>query len=257
MNLRKHLFTSSIITTVAIVFVLLIAAGCAMLLQKQVDLKKYGQINPVNLTDTSNLKTYRNEQYGFEIKHPSSWIEKSYIVATPSIGGVVLDVKNPLDETQSVSVSVVGQKHFSSPPGNTENSYLLGGIVATEVKFPGRCGVEKCILPFINVWSKDENSGYIYDIMFSNTTDIDSGIYQQILSTFKLTTKATLIDKVKDQCAQDNDCQFIWFTGGCHTPEYVARVEADNKRLGIDLGRAPYREGIKCACVKAACVESN
>jgi putative hemolysin len=38
MELRKYLFTSSFITVIAIVFVLLIAAGCATFLQKQISL---------------------------------------------------------------------------------------------------------------------------------------------------------------------------------------------------------------------------
>ncbi|MFH1111585.1 MAG: hypothetical protein V1712_00755 [Patescibacteria group bacterium] len=43
MNLRKYLFTSSVITIIAVLFVLFMAAGCSVLLQKQVNLSKQNQ----------------------------------------------------------------------------------------------------------------------------------------------------------------------------------------------------------------------
>ncbi|MFA4937000.1 MAG: hypothetical protein WC575_01740 [Patescibacteria group bacterium] len=43
MKLRQYLFTSSFIATIAVVFILLVAAGYAVVLQKQVDLKKQNQ----------------------------------------------------------------------------------------------------------------------------------------------------------------------------------------------------------------------
>ncbi|MFH1866612.1 MAG: hypothetical protein ABIJ81_00820, partial [Patescibacteria group bacterium] len=78
MNLRKYLFTSSIITIIAILFVLFIVAGCSVLLEKQENLKKQSQQNPISSTDTSTSstsltagwQTYRNEQNGFEVKYP-------------------------------------------------------------------------------------------------------------------------------------------------------------------------------------------
>ncbi|MFH1111597.1 MAG: hypothetical protein V1712_00835 [Patescibacteria group bacterium] len=52
MKLRQYLFTSSFITAIAIVFILLIAAGCTVILEKQVDLKQQGQPNIISTTDT-------------------------------------------------------------------------------------------------------------------------------------------------------------------------------------------------------------
>ncbi|MFH1111584.1 MAG: hypothetical protein V1712_00750 [Patescibacteria group bacterium] len=91
MNLRKYLFTSSVITIIAILFVLFIAAGCAVILQKQVDLKKQSQPNPISSVDTTNWQTYRNEKYGFEVPLTDAW--KGFKVET-DIVGVEKDIEN-------------------------------------------------------------------------------------------------------------------------------------------------------------------
>ncbi len=53
MNLKKYLFTSSFVTTIAIIFVLLIAAGCAVILEKQANLQKQNQIDRITSVNNS------------------------------------------------------------------------------------------------------------------------------------------------------------------------------------------------------------
>jgi hypothetical protein len=65
-------------------------------------------------------------------------------------------------------------------------------------------------------------------------------------------------DKEKGICALDADCQYVWYTGGCYTPEYVGRTHkeaaCDGRLIG---GERPLREGVTCTCEKSACVTHN
>jgi hypothetical protein len=62
-------------------------------------------------------------------------------------------------------------------------------------------------------------------------------------------------DKENNLCKLDTDCQYIWVTGGCYTPEYVDRRYKEAACEGILIGgEQPRREGVTCTCAKNACV---
>jgi len=77
------------------------------------------------------------------------------------------------------------------------------------------------------------------------------------LNTSAPTTTNTQIQKTTDECEINTDCQYIWFTGGCHTPEYVKTMLEKAEKEGIRLGEAPYKEGIACECQNSVCVEKE
>jgi hypothetical protein len=65
-------------------------------------------------------------------------------------------------------------------------------------------------------------------------------------------------DKEKGICALDADCQYVWYTGGCYTPEYVGRKHKEAACEGRLIGgEQPRREGVTCTCEKNACVTHN
>jgi len=66
---------------------------------------------------------------------------------------------------------------------------------------------------------------------------------------------SVLIDKTKNMCEVDSDCEYIWYTGGCKTPESVAGV-MDKCRDGS--GPCPSesmrRENVTCSCENNTCI---
>jgi hypothetical protein len=65
-------------------------------------------------------------------------------------------------------------------------------------------------------------------------------------------------EKEKNICAVDTDCKYVWYTGGCYTPEYLSRTQERARCEGIRIGgERPPREGVTCTCEKSACVTHN
>lgn len=64
-------------------------------------------------------------------------------------------------------------------------------------------------------------------------------------------------DKEANCCLVDEDCQYIWYTGGCNTPEYVAKKLKEAQEKGIYIGEAPLRENVTCTCENDKCVTHN
>jgi len=64
-----------------------------------------------------------------------------------------------------------------------------------------------------------------------------------------------LVDKEKNMCEIDSDCEYIWFTGGCNTPEYVAKIMKDcDEGIGPCPAAALEREGVTCSCENNRCI---
>ena len=64
-----------------------------------------------------------------------------------------------------------------------------------------------------------------------------------------------LIDKEKNICLTDSDCEYIWVTGACNTPEYVARImKKCQDGSGPCLLEAPPRENVTCTCESNKCI---
>jgi hypothetical protein len=70
---------------------------------------------------------------------------------------------------------------------------------------------------------------------------------------FKKIPGTKIVDKSNNVCSQNSDCQYIWFTGGCYTPEYVAKVQ----KSGVRNGEARRREGVTCTCEQNMCKTHN
>lgn len=66
-----------------------------------------------------------------------------------------------------------------------------------------------------------------------------------------------LCDKEKNCCVKNDDCQYIWFTGGCNTSEYVAKAQKEAEAQGRINGEAPQRDNVTCTCENKKCVTHN
>lgn len=62
------------------------------------------------------------------------------------------------------------------------------------------------------------------------------------------------IDKENNLCEIDSDCEYIWYTGECHTPEYVAKQQKEAQEQGRNIGEIPLREGVTCSCENYKCI---
>ena len=63
-----------------------------------------------------------------------------------------------------------------------------------------------------------------------------------------------VLDKENNICATDSDCEYIWYTGGCNTPEYVGKEQQEALDQGIFIQEVPRREGVTCSCENNKCV---
>jgi len=82
----------------------------------------------------------------------------------------------------------------------------------------------------------------IYLIIQNNTSNND-----QVVSC----------ERENNCCRSNVDCQYVWYTGGCNTPEYVAIRQKEAREAGVKLGEAPRRENITCTCEMNRCVDNN
>ncbi len=63
------------------------------------------------------------------------------------------------------------------------------------------------------------------------------------------------IDKDKNMCGVDSDCEYTQYTGGCNTPEYVSGIMDKCKNgSGPCPSEAPGRDGVTCTCENNACI---
>lgn len=64
-------------------------------------------------------------------------------------------------------------------------------------------------------------------------------------------------NKKENCCVVNEDCKYIWFTGGCNTQEYVSKILKDAEEQGMKIGEAPLRENVTCTCENNKCVTHN
>jgi hypothetical protein len=55
-------------------------------------------------------------------------------------------------------------------------------------------------------------------------------------------------------CSINSDCQYVSYTGGCNTPEYVAKKQKEAKEQGISIGEAKPLQNVTCACESNKCI---
>ena len=64
------------------------------------------------------------------------------------------------------------------------------------------------------------------------------------------------VDKNANECNVNADCQYIWLTDGCYTPEYIKYTTEEAEKKGIHLGSAGReRQGVICVCKDHKCAE--
>jgi len=61
--------------------------------------------NPDGTIDTSNWQTYRNEEYGFEVRYPEDWVAEDYITACIGLADCAIDCKKTPDRCNIKGVS--------------------------------------------------------------------------------------------------------------------------------------------------------
>lgn len=76
-------------------------------------------------------------------------------------------------------------------------------------------------------------------------------------STSVSTTPKVSCDKEENCCIKDEDCKYIWFTGGCNTPEYIAKIQKEAAAAGIRNGEASPRDNVTCTCENTKCITHN
>ena len=65
-------------------------------------------------------------------------------------------------------------------------------------------------------------------------------------------------DLINNICKKDDDCKYIWSTGGCHTPEYVDReMKKCQDKTGPCPSEAQPRENVTCTCENSKCVTQD
>lgn len=63
--------------------------------------------------------------------------------------------------------------------------------------------------------------------------------------------------KENNCCLTNDDCKYVFFTGGCNTLEYVSKIEEEAKKTGRKIGEALPRENITCTCEQNICITHN
>ncbi len=66
-----------------------------------------------------------------------------------------------------------------------------------------------------------------------------------------------MCQKTDNCCTKNEDCKYIWYTGSCNTPEYVAEVQKKATGQGRINGEAPRRENVSCTCDSNRCTTHN
>ena len=78
------------------------------------------------------------------------------------------------------------------------------------------------------------------------------------IAFIKQNQTAPFCDKEENCCVKDEDCQYIWFAGGCYTPEYVSKVMEKCKDGNNPCpSEVPPKKNVTCICENNKCVTHN
>ncbi|PKM91775.1 hypothetical protein CVU82_01035 [Candidatus Falkowbacteria bacterium HGW-Falkowbacteria-1] len=55
-------------------------------------------------------------------------------------------------------------------------------------------------------------------------------------------------------CEEDYDCEYIWYTGECNTPEYINKKQEEANGQNINIGEAPRLDNVTCTCETSKCI---
>ena len=151
--------------------------------------------------NTSDWKTYTNDQYGFSVQYPSDWETLPFSQSgTPSHPEMIISSTNPTgflyDGSVWIGIYDNEQAFFASEKATTFEQYLtnlamdgsestyeqnvtLGGIKAYTVDYPG-ITVDEYIMA--------EKDGKLYYINTEDPSDLKTAaVFNHVVSTFKFT----------------------------------------------------------------------
>lgn len=143
--------------------------------------------------DTSNWQTYRNEEYGFEVKYPQGWKFKAISDQITQFGTneeflgvyhtppnhiqVYQSVNDLLNNDQGLDFNSWINKQIANGLFYDKKTIIISDIQGVEV-------IDRGIINFRNILVK--KGEYIYSIVV-NQDHSQMNIFDQILSTFKFT----------------------------------------------------------------------
>jgi len=229
MNMKNYYLNSSIITIIAVLFVLFIVAGCSVLLQKQVDLKQ-SQLNPISSIDTSTWKTYRNEQYGFEFKYPASWKRLSTAEYRGDLARALLASPDFQTEGESailassvkfgqellftaISTTVARDILSESLRQEGARQIAIGGSEGVFYKTSGGDIFSRNLNLDVNFTAPTQGDRLLSFSLTGLATEQEKNesIFKTILSTFKFIEPLTGVSNASwYQCTQDSDCTAVY-----------------------------------------------
>jgi hypothetical protein len=155
--------------------------------------------DPSSEIDTSNWKTYVNERFGFEFRYPADWTTDGRDISTQEqlySGNVsVLDIellahKGGVQDIVKTMVNAMGCVYGNGEPfENVARATPLGTILYVK-----NCAAlsENYIFYFANSQNQTIRFGYHDDFANNWTGDWKRKLFDQIISTLKLTTASTL-----------------------------------------------------------------
>jgi len=182
-NTQKSYVISVIIAT--IVAVVLIIGGGEYFAVKNQTRKNHGQSG----TNTSEWKTYRNDQFGFEVKYPALWKVGTGISSNYSIYSSTIEFCPPELATSDPEVVCKVKNNNPSKP-STLAPFLL--FIDKSEKI-GRQGQEGLITD-----NKNSNSAFLeLSNQYSQNSEYGN-IYKQMLATAKFVNSTEpLITSIK------------------------------------------------------------
>ena len=144
--------------------------------------------------DVSVWKTYRNEEYGFEIRYPNSWI---YKIPSPSEGfSIATFVKDERNDDGSIEIAPMGnpdhlaldtwiRQQYKEKPNVKSNEVIINDIRSMQVQYDQNSELPSSplIMTYIPI-SLNTIINVVLNIPTSIKEVSDSGMYDSMIRSF-------------------------------------------------------------------------